>query len=71
MMLCSKSSFQGRVGDVPFMLNIGEFFRLKNKGVDPDIMAHKKLVKNTFTLLHLHPCYIVNILKSGKLDFEA
>ena len=62
LMMASKGSFQGRVAEVPFLLDIGHFFLLKNKGMDPNIMANKKLVRKVFTLLQLHPCYVIKIL---------
>ena len=67
---CCKSSYLGRITDSPFMNDSENSFYLKAMG-DQNFLQNKSTISMVFSYLQLHPCYIVNILKFGGLDYEA
>lgn len=47
-------------------------FLLKQKGLQPELLVPQQMsrVQRAFALLLVHPCYVINILKSGLMQFE-
>ena len=65
--LKAKGKFLGRIAEHPFEVDPGLAHSLKTKGLSPEFMKDKKHYQKIFTLLQVHPCYMVRILKSGKI----
>lgn len=70
MNLRAKGFFISRIAEVPFNMDSSEAFNLKTKGLDPGEVKDKKAMARAISLLQLHPCYIVKILKSEIISLE-
>lgn len=68
--LKAKGKFLGRIAEHPFEVDPGLAHSLKAKGSSPEFIKDKKHYQRIFTLLQVHPCYMVKILRSGKFTLE-
>lgn len=51
------------------MLEDREALEMSFKGFQPELLKYKETIQDVLLHLHLHPCYIVKILKSKLLTY--
>ena len=52
------------------MLEEQEGLEMTFKGYNPELLKYKPIIQHLLLHLHLHPCYIVKILKSKLITFS-
>ena len=52
------------------MLEDQEALEMSFKGFQPELLKFKSVIQDILLHLHLHPCYIVKILKSKLITFD-